>query len=217
MLSQDSPHTGAIGHPLLSSSADGISQYLHRVEADPRNVIALNNLGASLVTGRRVEEGMEYLSRAQLLAPQNPEISYNYGLALYQSGRLGDALRYVQSAADSRRQLEEPRLLLALIDIDVKDFESAEQELRQVNNHTLGAMIAGGALSLAAGHAEQAVTILKRAERIYPRNATVEYNLGVAYQQAGQLPQAKRCFAAALAAEPSFSQAKENLAILSHQ
>ncbi len=54
---------------------------------------------------------------------------------------------------------------------------------------------------LAAGRAEQALATLQKANAADPQDAAVLINLGIAYAQAGDEPQARAAFEAALACD----------------
>ena len=55
-------------------------------------------LGLLYVRQGRIEEGMEYLEKSVLAAPQNPNFAYTYGVALNSTGKPQEAIRILEEA-----------------------------------------------------------------------------------------------------------------------
>lgn len=109
-----------------------IAQYQKIILIDPNHLGALNNL-ASLLQARGNPAAFDFARRAYAIAPDNPAVKDTYGWALYQQGKIQDALPLLQAAA-----------------------QQAKPESPDILTHW------ASALSKAGKHAE-AITVLKRA------------------------------------------------------
>jgi tetratricopeptide (TPR) repeat protein len=69
------------------------------LEADPDQVVALNNLAVLLAQyGSRPDEALKYAQKAKELAPGNPDIGGTIGWLYYRKGLYTTALDYLKDA-----------------------------------------------------------------------------------------------------------------------
>jgi len=76
---------------------DARAQYEESLRRNPKDVIALNNLGYMIGT-RGDPKGLDYARRAYELAPQSAPITDSYGWLLARAGRVQDALPLLKRA-----------------------------------------------------------------------------------------------------------------------
>ncbi len=74
-------------HKEQESFAKAISYYQQALDINPNYVNALHNMGLSYKLLEQVDEAISCYQHAQKLAPTIAEIDFNYGNALYESGR----------------------------------------------------------------------------------------------------------------------------------
>jgi tetratricopeptide (TPR) repeat protein len=66
--------------------------YFKLLQADPKNLQALNTLGAAFIKAGLLKEAEDYLRRAVVVAPDCVEAQFNLGLVLERTGRSQEAL-----------------------------------------------------------------------------------------------------------------------------
>jgi len=70
--------------------------YERLLQLDPKNVQALNTLGAICLNTGLLLKGEDYFRRALLLAPDSINARHNLGIVLYQTGRMQEALPHIR-------------------------------------------------------------------------------------------------------------------------
>jgi Tfp pilus assembly protein PilF len=80
------------------------------LQADPDQVVALNNLAYLLATYQnRADEALKYAQRAMELAPDNPDVSGTMGWLHYRRGLYPTALQHLQAAVSRDGTAAGPR------------------------------------------------------------------------------------------------------------
>lgn len=112
----------AIGTVLLKANRPEAAgdAFREAARADPEDVEALINCGASLVVGGRTREAAKVLREALKVDPRRPEVLNNLGVAHLRLGHGKSAATNIKRAA---RNLETPRILLNLAEVQ----ETADQ------------------------------------------------------------------------------------------
>ena len=139
------------------------------------------------------------------------------GLVFQAANRNKEARLSYLGALRNNAQYDECRITLAKLLVDIREFDEAcihFEQLRQHNPLKLSYIDAYAKCQLAANDAEAAVALLNEALQLAPNNEHVHLNLGVATQQAGNLPKAKTHFECAIEIRPTFTTAYLNLANL---
>ena len=91
---------------------------IHRriLKLDPKNVNALNSLGAICINANLLPQAENYLTLAVQLAPNSLTARYNLGLALYRQGRLQEALPHLRYCLSKNPADQAARDILANIE-----------------------------------------------------------------------------------------------------
>ncbi|MEM8679263.1 MAG: tetratricopeptide repeat protein [Planctomycetota bacterium] len=76
-----------------------MQQYREVLQAEPQNVVALRNLGATLLATRQITEAIPLLQRAVQLAPEDPGTLKNLGLAFAVAGQHDRAIEMLTRRA----------------------------------------------------------------------------------------------------------------------
>jgi Flp pilus assembly protein TadD len=115
----------AIGTLLLKAERPEAASDAFREAAreDPQDVEAANNCGAALVVGGRTREAVKVLREALKGDPRRPETLNNLGVAHLRLGHRKSAAADIKGAA---RNLETPRILLNLAEIQESGDEGAD-------------------------------------------------------------------------------------------
>ncbi len=101
------------------------SAYRSALELDPENYVALNNLALALIDGRRFAEAESLTLRGIALVP-NATLYVNAAQAQVGQGKLGEAVRTVESFAARAPQSPLTFLLRASLAEARRDFDNAE-------------------------------------------------------------------------------------------
>lgn len=111
-----------------------MSFYDQVINADPRNFIALNNIGGALVQNGKLEMGEKYLNQAYEINPDYPNTSYALGLVAEMKGENLKAFEYsakaVKSSDSSKNQVFQNALQTALESAKkITDSDYGKEEL----------------------------------------------------------------------------------------
>jgi tetratricopeptide (TPR) repeat protein len=102
------------------------SQFRKVVEIEPNLAEAQYSLGLLLAEDEdRLEEASEFLGTAARLAPENPRVHYNYGLALQKLGRLADAEKALKTACKLSPETTDYLYALAILCAQQKSWGQA--------------------------------------------------------------------------------------------
>ena len=113
----------------FSEAAD---QFRKAIAAEPNNLPAHINLGATLTqTGDQAGAIAEF-KEALRLDPNHPNAHYNIGLLLAQMNRNEEAINHLQAAVSAEPTDTNARFLLAQEFVKVRRFEEAEKEFSRV-------------------------------------------------------------------------------------
>lgn len=116
----------------LMSAGDleqAVREYEVGLKSAPDSPGAYNNLGVIYFKTGNVGEARSSFERAYQLQPQDPEIAFNYGLALYQSDRCPQALQPLTEALSGRVHVADARYLLGVCSCSAHNWRSAIDNL----------------------------------------------------------------------------------------
>ncbi len=108
-------------------------QFRKVIELEPELAEAYYSLGLLLAENeQRLEEASRFLAEAAKLAPQNPRIHYNYGLALQKLGRADEAEKALRAAHQLSPTSTDFLNALAILYTQQKDWERARAYAEQL-------------------------------------------------------------------------------------
>lgn len=194
--------------------AEAQAIYQRLVTQDPANHAAWHALGILAVGRQQLESAAEMIKAAVSLDKQNAMYQRNYGEVCRRLGRLDDAIYAGRQAIKHAPDSADAHYNLALAFGDKQDADMAVKHYRKAlavspthaqawNN--LGTILEQQQDLAAAADAYQHAVQLNAA------NAEAQHNLGTVYLKQGQVAKARRCFHAALAAQPEFRPARIRL------
>jgi len=152
------------------------------------------------------------LALAHRFAPNDATIAYNEARVLCQQGKTDEAVRLAHLAVQQQPQLDAAHLLLAGAAVEKGDYDTAEQELKQVQNLEQEiALLIRGADELHKHQYQAAFVTFHQAMQLASSDAAPVYDLGLANQLGGNLNEARQLYQAALGLDPNLMAAHHNL------
>ena len=119
-LFRDNPKVLGLLALLRISGPDGFqaaaSIYQRILKLDPKNINALNSLGAICINANLLPQAENYLINAVRLSPDSVTARYNLGLALYRQGRLQEALSHIRFCLSKEPDNQAAKSMLAYIE-----------------------------------------------------------------------------------------------------
>ena len=186
----------------------------HALRLDPTSAAALSNLGSILRIQGRLEEAVEYSSRALLLKPEFPEAHLNLALARARQGRTAEAERHFLRSLELKPR-SAPALsgLASLLETEGRVDEALDHFRRALQIDPGSATVHNdlGVALARHGRLGEALAEFTEAVRLDPSSAEAQNNLGLALAQTGRLNEAFDHFHAAIRSEPGHQQARRNL------
>lgn len=183
-------------------------------EFNPTGLDVLMEMAAMLQDEGKPSEAIEFLRRAEAVAPDDHHTLVQHGRALTELGRLDEAESILRRAIRIRDAAAEYNLANVLDRMGrwgearlhyERALEIDPFHARAMNNLGLG--LAG------RGQIAAALTLFERAIEAAPGNAETYSNMGVALLDSGRLPQAMAAIEKALDIDPGSADAHNNLGI----
>jgi Flp pilus assembly protein TadD len=193
-----------------------IETYRRLVELFPSAADRHSDLGVALIAGQRIGEARKEFETALSLAPDNVQAGTQIANLDLLAGRTDDALAHIQKqiAAAGKK----PKLLLVLASVQASrgDALAAERTYREAvrldPNHS-EARLALADFYVRTGKVDQATPVLDSA--IAVEKTAPGYQLqGIILQMRGNTIAARHAYQQALALNPTYPQAANNLAWL---
>ena len=210
----DALNNRGIARAALGDTEAAIRDYQQALEHAPGEARTLINLGRTFAQAGRHAEAIEYFTQAVQNDPTLPQAHANLGLALSASGRATEAIAPWRKAL--QLGLDDPalhtRLAQTLLELGRAD-EAIRELASLVARHPdfVDARYVHANLLLQSGRAGEALEHYLVLRRLAPQSAEIANNLGIAFAQLGRLDDARAAFTDALALDPAFSEARENL------
>jgi protein O-mannosyl-transferase len=196
----------------------GETLFRRALEVDPDNYAAYDALGSAFAESGKLQEALNWYSKAAEMAPGYAQGRFNLGALLLQLGRNEEAVPHLRAAAALNPGSCEVQQSLgtALMNTGQKD-EAIVCLQRAVTSapsdsdarYALGLALLQSSKLLEAASEFQAVLELN------PRHLEAHRNLGVALAQLGHIPEAANCFAAAVRLAPEDPGLRFNLGMAS--
>jgi protein O-mannosyl-transferase len=174
--------------------------WTHTLQVTDHNPVAENNLADALRTLGRLDEALAHSQYATQLQPNDPTFRVNLGSALAESGRLRDAIQEytvaIQLSSDPTLEVRAYESLASLYSAlgDYSKVRENYQEALQIDPQQGQEMIS---------HLSQSVATQPEAE--------IYMQLGLLFEQTGQVGQARVAYEQALKLDPGLGEAKKSL------
>ncbi|WP_207476498.1 glycosyltransferase 61 family protein [Arenibaculum pallidiluteum] len=146
------------------------------------------------------------LQRALTVAPDHSGALHNLGIAFARLGRLDGAQNRLEAAASGRPDAHASLAALAAVLLDRGDAAGAVDLARSLvasGSQLADAQRILGRAAMEAGDPAGAIAALEEASRLAPRDAATLSLLAGAYEAAGRIEEAVRCWRAAAALGPA--------------
>lgn len=150
-------------------------------------------------------------------APKMFRAQSNWGMALYERGRVEEALQAFEQSLRLNPRYSKTWSNLGLVYEELGQEDEAEQAYLRalaLRPDLAGACNNLGHLKLQQGDFAQAEAHLRKALELDPRYAQAQVNLGLLFHRRGQLDEARQRYEAALRLDPGDAEALNNLGLL---
>ncbi len=174
---------------------------------------ALRLLGVMNIQKNRLHVGIELLERALAVAPDNPAVLNNLGVALKASKRYGEAVACFDRALALQPDFVLAQNNRAITLFEARQFEAALEGYQKVLAACPGQL---GVLNDCAlvlkelGRHQEALARLDRASAVDPDDSKTLNNRGVTLKELGRHAEALACYDKALAIAPNYADAFHN-------
>jgi Tfp pilus assembly protein PilF len=185
------------------------------LKRNPDSILALNNRGYAFMRDGKLDAASRDFEKALTVNPDYEEGHNNLGTVLLEKGSINAALDHFETAIRIRPTYVDPyvnrgraHFELGAVAEAVADFKKAiELAPNDANAH-----YNLGAIYRQEGRVADAIAELTKSSQIRS-GADVYYQLGAAYRQAGRTKESIDELRQALAIDPAFQDAREELAI----
>jgi Tfp pilus assembly protein PilF len=198
---------------------DSESLYHYMVGVTPENGAAHLGLALALLNQNRTDEfdqnradkGMWHLEEALRCSPDDADVQYNMGLALFQAGRTSLAQEYFERAVELRPGFAAAHLNLGTLLYRAGRFNEAVEQCGMAvaaqPNHPQARSNLGIAL-MSAGRRDEAIEQFNRSLELEPANPYAHYSLAVLLGERGDLSEAIDHCRRAIELMPGFDDAR---------
>jgi Flp pilus assembly protein TadD len=191
--------------------------YRSILSAEPAHVDANNLMGLLCIQGKRPDLAERYIRRALRSDPPNAQSHYNLGIVFAEQSKFDEAAQHfgesaklqpgnteaLSSHGNALRLAGKPASAVKVLESAI-GLDSSNQGARQ----NLGlALNDQGAALVKAGDTKAAIPCFTRALEFTPGHPQALVNLGLTYEQRGDLDKADHHYQAAIQARPGFAEA----------
>lgn len=183
----------------------------------PQTMTTNNNQGLTLLADKKYAEAATFFRQALKVAPTQPILMVNLGIALRFTGEQQEAKGLFERAFDTTEARRSAGAQLAQLAMDDGDLAGAERTLRAVLAREPGAPEIYNLLGLVLekqGRLPEAVKAYAESARLDANSAEPRNNLGNLARRDRHDDEAERWYLEAIAADPYFMGAYNNLALL---
>ncbi len=224
----------------LDRKSEAKQVYERILKRQPKNVVALFSLGRlAMFTDKNYAQAADYLARALKVDPKRPDLAYLLGVALNESGKVGEARKAFERSVAIDDRYYQSHFELALMDEAAgKDQPAlarfakvaqyggnsaqAEQARRRLSlfggdarlASTVKNLINEGITRLNEGNLEAAKAAFKEVIGLVPANTLALYNLATVYTREGANEQAIEALNQALEGDPTHFLSYFGLALI---
>ncbi|MCR9098159.1 MAG: tetratricopeptide repeat protein [bacterium] len=214
----DMPIRIAVGQSLIRvGRADEAYDEIASVPEEEWDAAAFFALGRIDLAYGRLEEGTRKLTRADELAPGNPQVLRTLVAIDRNEGRMDRALERIAAAIAAKpedSELHELKGDALLAKRDVEGGRAALEKAVELEPRNVSAHISLADVEARRGDAEAVLSVLERASGAVPESAELQYRLAQAYDRLRRTSDALATYEKTIALNPEFAMAKNNLAYL---
>jgi len=167
---------------------------LERIDAPATEFYRLFDVAVQYTDKKQFDQAVPAWKKALELAPEDPRGHNNFGIALFESGRIDDAIVEYRKSIELNpsSSLTHNNLGSALAEKGSMDEALPEfQKSVELNPDNAAAHVnLGNALATKPGHLDQAISELNKGVELAPGAANGQNGLGVALARAGRLDEA---------------------------
>jgi Tfp pilus assembly protein PilF len=193
---------------------DSESLYRYMVGVTHENGAAHLGLALALLNQNRADEGMWHLEEAMRCSPDDADVQYNMGRAMYDAGRTSLAQEYFERAVKLRPGFTAAHLNLGTLFYRAGRIDEAIEQCRMAvaaqPNHPQARSNLGIAL-MGAGRGDEAIEQFNRSLEFEPVNPYAHYSLAVLLGERGDLNEAITHCRRAIELMPGFDDAHRML------
>lgn len=171
------------------------------LETDPAHVDSLYFLGIIAMDKGAFDIALDYLDKAHLLAPNNPDYIFSLAVALQETGRLAEALSYFEQIA----HLPEAQNCIGNIcraQGNIPKATAAFDRALQLDSNMIWAMVNKAVLLRDTGRNKEALALLEKATQTDSFFSGAWHQLGVQHQRMGNTDTALQAFEKAVKLNP---------------
>ncbi len=204
-------------NPLLA-----VQEYQRAAELDPSEP-NLFDWGAELLTHRTLQPAIQVFTKGNHLFPQSERMLLGLGVAWYATGSSDLAAKYVCQASDLEPSSHAPYIVLGKMQIAdpawtqpvltrLERFARLQPDDALANYYYAVALWKGRQSPTQPAVANQVETLLEKAVRLDPKLAAGFLQLGVVYEDRGDMARSVASYQGATAADPQLAEAHYRLA-----
>ena len=172
-------------------------------------------LGMTYLRLNDYQAGVEYMSEAYQLRPEDYSTLVNYARLLYRNQQREEAREVLQEVPEDMREQDEQyynlRGLLAMAEDDLERATASLEIAVEINPDNYHVRNNLGLANIRKGNFADAVDHLEEAVAQEPAEAYIYNNLGVAYENLTELEPARENYERALELDPDYERAELNL------
>lgn len=214
----DMPVRIAVGQSLIRvGRTEEAYEEIASVPEEKWDAAAFFALGRIDLAYGRLEEGKRKLTRADEMAPGNPQVLRTLIALDRNDGRMDRALERIAAAIGAKPEdsdLHELRADALLVEEDVEGARAALTKAVELEPRNVSAHVSLADVEARTGNAEKMLAVLERGVGAVPESAELQYRLAQAYDRAGKIDQALVTYDKTIALNPELAMAKNNLAYL---
>ena len=210
----------ALEHHRAGRLRQAADAYLALLDADPTHPDASHWLGVLAFQAGRPAQAINLLETAAAMRPNDPAFHHNLGMANLHAGRTSEAITAFERTLELLPNRTETLFawgIAYLVRAQPGDADAAVFAFRQAHLAGLDAPQLhqyAGVAQLAAGRAPQAIADFLVALEKNPNDPSAWHMLAIAYRQAGDRDQVRKCLNKALEIDPTLARAWYALAAL---
>lgn len=184
---------------------EAVEEYRAGLALDPKSAAAHNNLAALYFQEHKFRDAAAAFQKAHDLRPEDPAISFNWGLALFNAGEPQAAIAPLNNGIADPQHALDARYLLGVCYFDLKQWAHSIQELEVVrrsrpDDEKVLFILAKDYHN--AGVPAKSLDAAAQLLKTHPDSLYIHEMLGEAYDTASQPQKAEEEFKQAIAASP---------------